>query len=65
MSGKLESEIAKRSMIHLISNPKTAATGAQAFKGYMMRQGLDGGLEGSVEALQEGVNMAYPRCCWW
>jgi len=59
VSGGLQHRILTTSMKRLIANPATTQTAAQAFRGYLTKQGIDISLEGATEAVQELANMGY------
>jgi hypothetical protein len=59
VSGGIQGRVAKMSFGALLKNPATRETAVQAFKKYVLLQGVDAVSEGVIEGGQEGVRMGF------
>ncbi len=59
VSGRVQNRMARASLGRLLKNPATRETAVQAFKKYVLAQGVDAISEGGLEGGQEAVRMAF------
>lgn len=58
-SAGIQAKIAKASLRALMTNPATKQTAIQAFRKYVLLQGVDAVSEGLIEGGQEGIRMGF------